>query len=81
MTKNKCDPTWVFMKQGDDDHIYNECGEKKLLTASDYHLTFGKYSGLTIAELTDEWYLTFLEGVAKEKNDWFLARCLSLRAA
>lgn len=52
------------------------CGATETLTPSHYLLTFGKYKGLTLAEITDEWYLNFLGEMDK---DWFLARCLELK--
>ena len=70
---------WWFMWPPDEDNMYCEDGRKRPLQASDYHLTFGKYSGLNIAEVTDEWYLSFLKKMADEKGDWFLSKCLSLR--
>jgi hypothetical protein len=70
---------WEYMIKGDDDNLYFEDGTCRLLTASDYHLTFGKYSGQTLDEVSDEWYLGFLKKIAAEKGDWFLSRCLALK--
>jgi hypothetical protein len=50
------------------------------LTPKDYILKFGKYVGSTLDEVNDEWYLKFLAGVAKEKEDWVLERCLAIKA-
>lgn len=70
---------WEYMKKCDDDNLYFEDGSYRLLEASDYHLTFGKYSGQNLDEVTDEWYLGFLKKIAVEKGDWFLSKCLSLK--
>jgi uncharacterized protein (DUF3820 family) len=67
------------MVSGDNDHIYDECGNKRLLTAGDYTIEFGKYKGLTLDEVNDEGYLRWLKTIAAEKQDWFLDKCLSLK--
>ena len=69
---------WEYMKKGDD-NLYFEDGTHRPLRPSDYHLTFGKYSGQTLAEVSDEWYLSFLKKVGTENKDWFLLRCLELK--
>lgn len=71
--------SWEYMILDDNDNLYFEDGTKRPLQASDYRLTFGKYSGLTLEDITDEWYLGFLQKLALEKDDWFLGRCLQLR--
>lgn len=73
------DPAWDCMMIGDDDHIYNEYGEKRLLAPADYRMKFGKYEGLTLDDINDEWYLDFLAKIAVEKGDGFLMRCLELK--
>jgi uncharacterized protein (DUF3820 family) len=70
---------WWFMWPPDEENMYCEDGQVRPLQASDYLLTFGKYSGLTLADVTDEWYLNFLQGVADKNGDWFLNKCLSLK--
>lgn len=67
------------MKPGDDDHLYNECGARKRIDPSCYVMGFGKYEGMSLADIPDEWYMKFLTGLAEEKKDWFLAKCLSLK--
>lgn len=70
---------WEFMRPGDDETIYYEDGTTHKLQPSDYVLTFGKYEGKNLEEVTDEWYIAFLAKMSVEKKDWFLAKCLSLK--
>jgi hypothetical protein len=56
------------------------CGQLVPLTPKDYLLKFGKYLGSTLDEVNDEWYLKFLDKIAKEKGDWVLERCLAIKA-
>ena len=70
---------WWFMWPPDETNIYCEDGQKRPLKASDHHLTWGKYDGLNLEEVTDEGYLWYLRKKAKEEGDWFLAKCLSLK--
>lgn len=55
------------------------CGVTEELAPHHYLITFGKYEGSTLEEITDEWYLGFLGGIAVEREDWVLARCLEIR--
>jgi hypothetical protein len=75
MTTNE---PWWFMWPPDEENMYCEDGRKRPLRASDYEIGFGKYAGLNLSEVHDEWYLTFLARLAEEKKDWFLKKCLSL---
>lgn len=71
---------WEYMKEGDDDNLYCGDGSCRPLCSADYTLPWGKYKGLTLAEVTDRSYLQWLKNeVAKEKNDWFVDRIVSIR--
>ena len=77
MTDNE---PWWFMWPPDEDNLYCEDGQKRPLTASDYVIGFGKYKGLTIAEVTDEGYLRWMkQEIGEKKGDWLLLKCLSLK--
>ena len=72
------DKNWGFMWPPDTEHWYYEDGTKELLRPQHYLIDFGKYKGLTLDQVNDEWYLSFLQGVADKNEDWFLNKCLSL---
>lgn len=72
---------WVYMGLGDDDHLYDEQGNKRRITTADYEFTFGKYSGLTMNQVTDKGYLEWLQesNLAKKPSDWYLDRIITMR--
>ena len=74
-----CDPTWLYIKKGDDSHIYDECGSCFTLSPKHFVLPFGKYEGKNLDEIDDEWYLNFLLNMAVEKGDWFQECCVRLK--
>lgn len=72
---------WVYMKQGDDDHLYDEDGNCRPLCTRDYVFPYGKYKGTALNEVTDVGYLKW----AKSKNDiercpdWFFNKIVMMR--
>ena len=75
------DMTWWFMKYGDDMHLYNEDGDIKDITSSDYVLPYGKYKGLSLKDITDMSYISWLKKTNKDKKDmdWYLDKIISMR--
>lgn len=65
----------------DDNHLYDEDGNKRPITSSDYTLPFGKYKGLTLAEVNDVGYLKWLQdsNLQKKPSDWYMDRVISIR--
>jgi hypothetical protein len=70
------------MKDGDDDHLYNEEGKKRRLNTHDYVFPYGKYKGYSLYELDDVGYLQW----AKKQNDadlrgpdWFFDKIVTMR--
>lgn len=72
---------WEYMGLGDDDHLYDEEGNKRLITTRDYTFTFGKYKDLTMADVTDAGYLRWLQesNLQKKHVDWYLDRVVTMR--
>ena len=70
---------WLTTSLEHDDLVWDCCGKIEVLTPSHYKLMFGKYQGLTLGEMTDEWYLGFLNKMAEEKGDGLLLRVLALK--
>lgn len=61
----------------DDDIAFT--GNTQPLTAEHYVLRFGKYEGMNLNEINDEWYLNFLQKMAVDKSDWLLGECVKMR--
>lgn len=71
---------WGYMVEGDDDNMHFEDGTVRPLNTTDFTLPWGKYKDLTLAEVTDLSYLTWLKKtVVPEKQDWFMDRIVSMR--
>lgn len=72
---------WEYMGLGDDDHLYDEAGNKRPLTTADLTLPFGKYKDWTVAQVTDTGYLEWLlkSNLEKKPPDWYMDRIISMR--
>lgn len=72
---------WEYMGLGDDDHLYDEEGNKRPITTADYVLPFGKYKDMTLEEVSDTSYLLWLQKSNLEKKpiDWYMDRVISMR--
>lgn len=72
---------WEFMREGDDDHLYDEHGNRRPLCTRDYVFPYGKYKGTALTDITDVGYLQW----AKKKNDeaplpdWFFDKIVVMR--
>jgi len=77
--RNETKDNWSFMWPGDMKHVYYEDGTKRALETGDYLITFGKYSGTRVDELSDVGYLQWLERSAVEKNDALLQEMCKIR--
>lgn len=67
------------MKKGDDDTLYYDDGTSVPLSPNVYTLEFGKYKGICLADVDDVGYLSWLQGSAIEKKDWFLEKVTTMR--
>jgi len=69
------------MGLGDDDHLYDEDGNKRPITTADFTIPFGKYKDLMLADITDTSYLRWLQDSNLEKKppDWYMDRVISMR--
>lgn len=75
---------WLTTMQNstDTEHlVWDCCGAIEKLEPKHCLVTFGKCEGLTIDEIDDAWYLNFLSGVAQEKGDWVMSKCIELKQA
>lgn len=66
---------------GDDDHLYDEDGNKRPITTKDFTLPFGKYKDMTLHDVSDISYLEWLQKSNLEKKpvDWYMDRVISMR--
>ena len=75
---NKKEP-WLIPQYDRDTVKYDCCDAEITLTPALFICPFKKYEGKSIDEIDDEWYLNFLLKLAKEKEDWVLERCVTLK--
>lgn len=72
--------SWYHLELGDDDNVYFDDGRIDGIAPRHFLFSFGKYAGRTLAEVNDVWYLNFLMKMAVEKKDWWLQKCVTMRA-
>lgn len=72
---------WEYMKEGDDDGLYDEEGNKRDITTNDYIMPFGKYKDLMLSEVSDVGYLKWIlaKNEDKKPNDWWMHKLLNMR--
>lgn len=72
---------WEYMKAGDDDHIYDEEGNSRIITTKDYVFPYGKYQGVALADLDDVGYLmwAWTSNTKKKPVDWFFNKVVLMR--
>lgn len=72
---------WQYMRPGDDDHLYDEEGNRRLICTKDYVFPYGKYKGASLFELDDKYYLEWAKKVNLEKkqHDWFFDKIVTMR--
>lgn len=77
--RNETQRNWSFMWPGDMEHVYYEDGTKRDLATGDYVVTFGKYSGTRMDEMSDVGYIQWLQKSAVEKGDALLEKVCTMR--
>lgn len=74
---------WEYMKVRDNDHLYDEEGNRRRITTDDFVMPYGKYKGLALSEISDRGYLEWAQGKNREKGptyeDWYFDKIVTMR--
>lgn len=79
MQKQQSKEVWEFMWPPDEDYMYSENGTKRRITTKDFTFPWGKYEGMTLADVSDRSYIEWLLKTAVEKKDWWQEKLARMR--
>lgn len=77
--KDKSDDNWCALGFDDNSHVYCEDGTKEPFTTSHVLFTRGKYEGELLSNVSDVWYLNFMQKQGVDNEDWFMQECAKMR--
>lgn len=69
------------MRAGDDDHLYDEEGNRRDITTHDYVFPYGRFEGFKLSEVDDTSYLEWARDSnnAKKPSDWYFNKVVTMR--